>query len=548
MTLPALTRLQSLQTTITEICIISGTPGLSYGVLHEGQVLHTGNFGYRDVETRSPPTSHTQYHIGSLSKAFTAAAMAILVDDGKIAWDTSVHDVLGNELHFSDPVLTKQMSVMDVLSHRMGLQRSNQLWCGNDNILLLPKSKVLSHMQYLKTVQPFRSTVHYSNWGYALAGQIIEKISGDSWGSFIQKNLLSPLQMNDTACADGISKADNVAKPYTVLDDHSFHLLPSFQVQDGKIMDSAQGIRSNVNDLLKWCHALIKTYNSEQKAGQGFSHASPLKQLHKQMSSLTAFGTPFDSGSSYGMGWVRAQLPTALGAVGCNPSFVKSMPTAGKGTNHLVIYHQGSLAGYTSSIFLIPERESAIVVLSNSISLNDCADWVGQLILEALIDVEPRNDYRKYAQESADAQLAKFPAMQRSLLSKQVPNTEPKTLDAYLGHYYNRISDFHIEITMNDHSQGLQLAFQGLTSQVWQMKHYHHDSFLWLMSRDEAVRRARFPYSPEKLYQLDFLTNNDGNIESLLWAHDADGPPEKFYRSTQGQIEESTISPKSSVV
>lgn len=524
-------RLQGLHATIAELCAISGTPGLSYGVLHEGQILHTGNFGYSDLEARLPPTSDTKYYIGSLSKAFTAAAMGILVEDEKTTWDTSVQDILGDGFHFSDPVLTEQMSVLDILSHKMGLQRSNQLWYGNDNVVLLNKSKVIPHTQYLKSVQPFRSTVHYSNWGYALAGQIIEKLSGDSWSSFTEKNLLSPLHMNDTSSAHLNPETDNVAKPYTVLDNHTFKLLPSVQFQAGRIMDSAQGIRSSVHDMLIWCQALIKAYNNEQKTGQASSAGSPLKQLTKQMSSLTPFAKPFDSGSAYGMGWVRAQLPTALGAVGCNPSFVKNMPIAGQGTDEVVIYHQGSMAGYTASAFLIPSSESAIVVLSNSISLNDCADWVGQLILEALIDVEERNDYKKYARESADAHLAKFPAMRQSLDANRVPDTKPKILDAYLGNYHNHIGDFHIEVTKSQQSKGIQLAFQGLDSQVWEMEHYHHDSFLWLMSRDEAVCRARFPYSPEKLYRLDFLTNKDGEVDSLLWAHDADGPPEKFYRS-----------------
>ena len=121
------------------------------------------------------------------------------------------------------------------------------------------------------------------------------------------------------------------------------------------------------------------------------------------MSGLTPFAKPFDKNSAYGMGWVRAQLPAILGAVGCNPGFVKSIPMAGLGSEETIIYHQGSLAGYTSSLFLVPDTESAVVVLSNSISLNDCADWVGQLILEALLDVEERNDYVNYAKESADA-------------------------------------------------------------------------------------------------------------------------------------------------
>lgn len=78
---------------------------------------------------------------------------------------------MGDGFHFSNSTLTENMSVLDVLGHRMGLQRSNQLWYGNDNKLLLQKSKVTPHMQYIKTVQPFKSTVHSSNWGYALAGE-----------------------------------------------------------------------------------------------------------------------------------------------------------------------------------------------------------------------------------------------------------------------------------------------------------------------------------------------------------------------------------------
>lgn len=540
MALLALKRLQDLNTTISHICAVSGTPGLSYGVLYDGKVLHTANFGYMDVEAELPPTADTKYYVGSLTKSFTAAAMGILVEDGKTNWDTAVHSVLGDGFHFSNPTLTEKMSVLDVLSHRMGLQRSNQLWYGSDNILLLDKDKVIPHVQSLKAVQPFNSTVHYNNWGYALAGEIIEKLSGDSWSVFVENNLLAPLHMDNTSSQQTI-KNSNAAKPYTVLDDHSFQLLAPVQAEEGTVMCSSQGIQSTVNDMLKWCQALIKAHNDQQKTGRTISPGSPLKQILKQMAGHTPFSKPFNPGSAYGMGWVRAQLPTVLGAVGCNPSFVKSMPTVGHGSEEIVVYHQGSMAGYTSSVFLIPNTESGIVVLSNSISLNDCADWVGQLILEALLDVEERNDYRKYAEESAAAHLAKFPAMHDSLEAQRVPGTEPKMREAYLGKYYNQIGDFYIEIAAGRQSKGLQLAFQGLDSQVWDMKHYHHDSFLWLMSRDEAVSRARFPYSPEKLYIIEFLANGKGEVDSLLWAHDADGPPEKFKRDV-GEKGHSSIS------
>ncbi|CAO1605067.1 hypothetical protein XANCAGTX0491_008601 [Xanthoria calcicola] len=121
----ALKRLNDLRDTITEICSISGTPGLSFGVLHEDQVLQTENFGYVDIEAQIPPDSDTRYAIGSLTKAFTAAAVGRLVEDGKLTWDSLVCDVMSEGFNFSNPGLTHRISVLDILSHRMGIQRSN---------------------------------------------------------------------------------------------------------------------------------------------------------------------------------------------------------------------------------------------------------------------------------------------------------------------------------------------------------------------------------------------------------------------------------------
>ena len=102
----------------------------------------------------------------------------------------------------------------------------------------------------MRAIQPYNTTVHYNNWGYALAGAIVEKISGESWDTYVKKQVLSPLHMDDTD-ATKTSDCDNFAKPYTVLDDHSFKLLPSVDIQGGNVMDSSQGIRSTVNDMLK---------------------------------------------------------------------------------------------------------------------------------------------------------------------------------------------------------------------------------------------------------------------------------------------------------
>ncbi|KAL8801195.1 MAG: hypothetical protein Q9182_004644 [Xanthomendoza sp. 2 TL-2023] len=167
--------------------------------------------------------------------------------------------------------------------------------------------------------------------------------------------------------------------------------------------------------MLKWCRVLIKAYTEQTGSAD-----SPLKQLSRIMSDITPFAKPF--------------------------GFVKSMPILGKDKDLKICYHQGSMAGYTTSVFLMPSTKSAIVVLTNALSLKNAADWVGQALLEALLDVKAPNDYVKYAKESASAHLAKFPAMRKSLEAQNILGTEPKQVDAYEGIYYDAIGNFYIDI------------------------------------------------------------------------------------------------------
>jgi hypothetical protein len=292
---------------------------------------------------------------------------------------------------------------------------------------------------------------------------------------------------------------DDLAKAYATLDNGTYHLRSPVRVDEATIMCLAQGLRSTVDDMLKWCGTLNKAYKQESTGVPASSNLT-LRRIRDQWTKVTPMPEPFAASSWYGLGWVHAQLPAVLGAIGCNPGFVQSMPLVCRGSNETIMYHQGSMAGYISSLFLIPGISSAIVVPSNSISLNDCADWVSPALLEALSDIDNRTYSRKYAKESADAQIAKFPGMAKSLEEKLNPGTIPRTLDNGVGKYYNEIGGFSIEIRRSTHPEHLQLAFRGLGSQKWNLKHYHHDSFIWLITQDEAVSKARFSYSPEKLY------------------------------------------------
>jgi CubicO group peptidase (beta-lactamase class C family) len=145
----------------TRYANISRSAGLSYGVLYQGQIIHTEHFGYCDVEAKVKPDDDTLYYIGSLTKAITATAVGILVDDGKIAWDTQISD-FPPEFHRRNEDLNTG-TITDLLAHRMGFASENCFWIQGNQRLLLPKDQKIPITNYLESVIPFRSTWKYSN-------------------------------------------------------------------------------------------------------------------------------------------------------------------------------------------------------------------------------------------------------------------------------------------------------------------------------------------------------------------------------------------------
>ena len=139
------------------------------------------------------------------------------------------------------------------------------------------------------------------------------------------------------------------------------------------------------------------------------------------MSAKIPMGDPTFRETSYAFGWARVQLPGPMGAVGCNPLLMPhGMPVVGKGAlSTLVCYHQGNPPGALAAMSIVPETQSAIVVLSNSLTLNDTPDWVEQLVLEELLDAPERNDYIKAAESSVAENAKWFPTTMQELEKEQ---------------------------------------------------------------------------------------------------------------------------------
>ena len=216
-----------------------------------------------------------------------------------------------------------------------------------------------------------------------------------------------------------------------------------------------------------------------------------------------------------------ANLPAPLGAVGVNGMFVPEMPVVGKGSKKREIwYHNGCLVGFFSSVHIIPDTDTVIVVLVNSLAKNDCADWIGQLLVEALLDNPEKNDYVDLAKRTAERYGRMWADLQDASNNHMSSNENLRPLQEYAGRYYNLVRNWFIEVTAV--GTGLFFSFQGLPTQIHRLKHHGIDTFNWLLTEDESMRLGRWPDLDIPTYVFKFEADRPGRIAILRWEHDPD--------------------------
>ncbi|PVH72725.1 beta-lactamase/transpeptidase-like protein [Cadophora sp. DSE1049] len=382
----------AIQPEIEHIMALAGRVGCSLGAIHHGRIIHTAHFGYRDLAQKTPPNDDTIYPICSLSKSMTAATVGILVDEGALTWDTKIVDVL-DDFKIEYDAMRMNITLVDMLSHRSRLQETN-MWPGSQNNILFPASNAINVISSLKLAHPFRAAWECSNYGYELIAQVIYKTLGMKWHQVISDRVLKPLNLKPTGFDADFGSHDNVALAYATLDDTSPVLIQDPKLGSETILGAGGGVRSSIRDMLEFYRVLLVSGSDQQKSGKTSAPGSPFRQVREQFSSHIQLSGPKYSQTGYGFGLARVQLPGSMGAIGTNPTLYPDMPIVGRGSpSRLALYHQGTLAGAFATVILFPETDSGVVVLTNSLPLNESDDWIGQLITETIFDVKGRNDY-----------------------------------------------------------------------------------------------------------------------------------------------------------
>ena len=184
--------MQSIERFVVDQLAAWEVPGCAIAAVRDGDVVLAAGWGRRDLRTELPVTSDTLFAIGSTTKAFTAATVGALVDDGLLEWERPLRDYLpGLRLH--DPVVTDRLTVVDLLSHRSGLPRHDLTWVGHPD---RSRAELVHRLRFLPLSRDLRQEFQYCNLGYLVAGHVVEMLSGTSWEDYLRTRLLTPLGMD----------------------------------------------------------------------------------------------------------------------------------------------------------------------------------------------------------------------------------------------------------------------------------------------------------------------------------------------------------------
>lgn len=315
-------------------------PGIAVAVVKDGKIIHSKGYGVRSMKTMQPVNENTLFGVASNSKAFTAAALAMLSDEGKLNWDDKVRDYIP-EFKLYNPYVTEEFTIRDLLTHRSGLG------LGAGDLMMFPdqntftKKDIIHNLRYLKPVSSFRTKYDYDNLLYIVAGEIIAKVAGMSWEDFIEQKIMQPLGMNGSyASIARIKNRENLISPHAPVNGK----VQAIDIDWSETANAAGGICSNLTDLSKW---IIMQMNGGKYGDDNKKQLFSAKQQNEMWSlqtiipvnTIPPYNTHF---SGYGLGWFLSDV---------------------KGYKQ--VSHTGGLAGVVTQITLLPEMKLGIIVLTN---------------------------------------------------------------------------------------------------------------------------------------------------------------------------------------
>jgi CubicO group peptidase (beta-lactamase class C family) len=340
-------------------------PGLAVGVVERGHLVFARGFGYRDVDRRLPVTQDTLFPLGSCSKAFTATAVALLADEGRVALDAPVRTYLP-EFSLEDPVASATLTTRDILTHRSGLPRHDFFWYEAP----FSREELYHRLRFLEPSGPPRAQWRYNSLMFVVAGRLVEKVSGESWESFVQSRILLPLGMRRTVLsAEAMESDSDHAVPYA-LRDGTVQKIPMLK-HLGAIAP-AGAVQASVNDLARWL--TFHATRSPALLGEDVWN-----ELHRPQAEMPASVEPEVQHRQYALGWIHETY-----------------------RGHPLVVHNGAIDGFTVHLGFLPETGQGLIILLNRDLATAALMALAYSTYDRLLGLEPL-DWERRLEETPES-------------------------------------------------------------------------------------------------------------------------------------------------
>lgn len=383
-------------------------PGMAVAIVKDDQIIFEKGYGFRNLESGEKADENTLFAVASNTKAFTASALAKLVEEKRIAWKDKVSQYLPY-FALNDEYAMKEMTIEDLLCHRSGLKTfsGDLLWYGSNKTA----REVLESAQYLKPELDFRADYGYSNIMYIAAGLVIESVTDTSYKEYIQHHFLQPLQMKRSILSTSDLKyKSNVATPYYVDQDE---IIALDWLNWDNVM-AAGGLISSAHDMANW---LMLNASKGKFYGEKFLDEESFEKLttphiNFKVSAYTRNMQPSKHFRGYGLGW-----------------------SLGDYHGRKIISHGGGYDGMISKTCIVPEEKLALVILTNSLN------YLPSALIEKSLDVilsglENGTDYSSlYLQSFERSQMKRKSDEEKIESGRGQINTNHLPLDQYSGTY-----------------------------------------------------------------------------------------------------------------
>ncbi|MCS6816816.1 MAG: serine hydrolase [Blastocatellia bacterium] len=453
--------LQDLEAYIVRAMREWEVPGLALAIVKNDAVVLAKGYGVKQLGESAPVTERTIFAIGSASKAFTTAALAMLVEEGKLQWDDPVVKYLP-DFQLFDPYVTRELTIRDLVTHRSGLERADLLWYGS----MYEREEIVRRIRFLKPRWSFRSRFGYQNILYLVAGQVIRAVTGKTWDEVIRERIFQPLGMTaSTTSVKALRAATDVATPHARVED----VVRPIPWRDIDNIAPAGSINSNVLEMTEWIRLHL---NEGTYRGRRFWSAAMEREMQTPQTIVRPeppYSVLFPEARflTYGLGWFLHDY-----------------------RGRKIVEHGGNIDGMSALVVLVPEEKFGFVILTN-MNGTLLVHALKYRILDVFFGASPRDWSAEFLQRAKALQEQQQAAVKR-IEEARVTGTQPALPRAqYIGTYEN---DVYGQVSVEEEAGKLVLRFG--PTRVGDLEHWHYETFR-VRWRDPLLPRAFAIFVPD---------------------------------------------------